>query len=553
MERDIRLLKYLASMPFLDRLELAAVSDVPDRTMHDVVANLKERGLVSWVRHSTDFIFTTRRLYVTPLGIETLAEEDKTSLGGLMQRYPISSHWQRNLLARLDAVGVINRLAACVGILGGALHRFRWYRQSPLDAGMVLSDGRTIGILRQGSTTEKTGFSKRIWRLLERDIQGLDALMVIVPDMMRMRHTRGLLRRTLVPVFLALEKDVAEGIARAKIWRFPSAGAVIDLPFIMKHMSTKGILPDEQPLARPLMPKEIEKLDDDLYVPDYLLPVVLKPALKRTMDILADWPWITHKDLSGILGVTAQRTSQLTIPLVSAQLARRIHMNGRERLALTEWGLAMLARRDRTSVGRLRSQWSVEPVNEKAPLTWRNVTGRRSRLLARNMEHSQSVHGFLAQLMGQAKSKHYTVELLEPPHKATRYFRHNQKVRSVHPDAFGIVRKKDKILPFFLEWERRAVRPGTMADRLAPYLRYYSSYNPIDDHGAWPLVLIVFDDMLVESNFHSVARREMARTGVELPLWVSHKEMIEKEGPLGRAWRNPDFLEYTDAFALASS
>ena len=140
---------------------------------------------------------------------------------------------------------------------------------------------------------------------------------------------------------------------------------------------------------RPLMPKEIEDLDGDLYVPDHLLPAVLKPGMKRTMDILADWPWLTHKDLSGLLGVTAQRTSQLTIPLVSGQLAHRINMGGRERLALSEWGLAVLARRDRTSVGRLRSQWSLEPVNEKAPHTWRNVFGRRSRLLARNMDHTQ--------------------------------------------------------------------------------------------------------------------------------------------------------------------
>ena len=47
--------------------------------------------------------------------------------------------------------------------------------------------------------------------------------------------------------------------------------------------------------------------------------------------------------------------------------------------------------------------------------------------------------------------------------------------------------------PFFLGWERRAVRPATMARRLAPYLRYYSSKWPMDDHGAVPVVLVVFD------------------------------------------------------------
>ena len=35
MQRDLRTLQYLATMPFLDRLELAAVSNTADRTMHD--------------------------------------------------------------------------------------------------------------------------------------------------------------------------------------------------------------------------------------------------------------------------------------------------------------------------------------------------------------------------------------------------------------------------------------------------------------------------------------------------------------------------------------
>ena len=301
------------------------------------------------------------------------------------------------------------------------------------------------------------------------------------------------------------------------------------------------------------MPRDIEVPDGGFDCPDHLLPAVLTPALKRTMDILADWPWITHKDLNGLLGVTAQRTSQLTVPLVSAKLARRIHMGGKERLGLTDWGIAVLARRDRTSVGGLRNQWSVEPKDETAPVTWQNVSGRRSRLLARNMEHTDAVHGFLAQLSRQAKASRYRVVMLEPPHRASRFFEHNYKIRSIHPDAFGIIRRRNKTLPFFLEWERRAVRPGTMAERLAPYLRYYSTHNPTDDHGAYPVVLIVFDDVLVESRFLGVARKEMARTRIDLPLWVSHREVLDREGPLGKAWRSPEVLEATFAFTKVAA
>ena len=78
-----------------------------------------------------------------------------------------------------------------------------------------------------------------------------------------------------------------------------------------------------------------------------------------------------------------------------------------------------------------------------------------------------------------------------------------------------------------------------MAMRLAPYLRYYSSYDPVDDHGTKPSVLIVFDDDTAASHFLRIARREMDRTGVGVPLWVSHRGAIASLGPLGRAWRTP--------------
>ncbi len=128
---------------------------------------------------------------------------------------------------------------------------------------------------------------------------------------------------------------------------------------------------------------------------------------------------------------------------------------------------------------------------------------------------------------------------VDPPKRASRHFRHEGRRRSVNPDAFGLLRRGPAAWAFFLEWERRAVRPSTMATRLAPYLRYYSSHGPIDDHGIRPAVLIVFDDDLAAANFLRVARREMARTGVGVPLWVSHRGAIASLGPLGRTWRTP--------------
>ena len=82
------------------------------------------------------------------------------------------------------------------------------------------------------------------------------------------------------------------------------------------------------------------------------------------------------------------------------------------------------------------------------------------------------------------------------------------------------------------------MRPVTMRRRLAPYLRYFASERPLEDHGARPAVLIVFDGDLAAAHFLRVAREEMERTGIEVPLWVSHREAIDECGPLEpAAWR----------------
>ena len=167
------------------------------------------------------------------------------------------------------------------------------------------------------------------------------------------------------------------------------------------------------------------------------------------------------------------------------------------------------------------------------------------------MEHTGAVHRFLAVLAEQARAAGWQVAQLDPPRRASRYFRHDGRLHSVLPDAFGILRRGDTTVPFFLEWERRAVRPVTMAARLAPYLRYYSSHRPLDDHGVQPVVLVVFDDELAATHFLNLARREMDQAGVEVPLRVSHRAALEGPGPMGRTWLVAGDWERRYAFAAS--
>ena len=389
---------------------------------------------------------------------------------------------------------MIYRLAAVVSNLAHPV-RFRWYRAAPLDAAMTLPGGRTLGILRQGRTADRTGFAKRIWRLGQGPLPG--AVLVLAPDEVRLRHARRLLARTPIQALLALEREAALAGPERRIWRPPAVNSALALGYALERLRPGGELPEEEPLSKAVLPGDGETAVD-------ALPARLKPAGKRALDLIADWPWLSRRELAALVNVSLPRASQVVAPLEGYGLVARPPEAG-GRLALTDRGLALLARRDRASVGAARKRWSAAPLDEGEPLHWRNVSGGRSRQLLRNLDHTAAVHGFIAALAVQARALGWEIVQLDPPHRASRHFRHKGGHRSVHPDAFGLLRRGAETWAFFLEWERRAVRPGTMTVRLAPYLRYYSTPRPADDHGATPRVLVVFDDGLAASHFLTLA------------------------------------------------
>ncbi len=526
------LLARLSHMPFLDRLEMVAVSGWSKGAVYEAVGQLEDAGLVGSVPHAVEPVAPTRRFHLTADGMHRLALEEDTDMNDLLRDRPLSARWRRVLLERLDALTVIYRVASNAADMHHPI-RFRWYRAMPMDAAITLPDSRVISMVRQGAATDRTGFAKRLWRLGNGPQPG--GFLLVVPDEVQLRYARRLMAQALATSVLALEREAIVASPGDPVWRLRSLDAAVGLGEAIDLMRTGGVLPSERPLVRDSMPGDIAGSGTGAAVPEYMVPALLKPAEKRALDLLSDWPWMTRDNLAGLLGVTYQRASSLAAALVRYGLvARSTAAPGR--LVLTDRGLAMLARRDRASVGNARKRWSPSPLDAR---DWREVTGRRSRQLLRDLEHTSAVHGFIAALCRQARALGWEIEQTDPPLRASRYFRHLGRMRSIHPDAFGALRAGDTPWPFFLEWERRAVRPVAMAARLAPYLRYYSTHRPTDDHGAQPAVLVVFHDELAATHFMRVALEEMVRTRTPLPLLVSHLTMVEQEGPLGRAWLAP--------------
>ena len=520
-------LRLLSTMPFLDRLEMAALSGWSRGAVYQAVAKLEEWGMVAAVPHASPLVAPTHRHALTAAGVDRLAELDGARLEELLFTRPVSRQWRRGLLERLDAVAVIYRLACAVNQVFHPL-AFRWYRAMPLDAAIALPGGRTLAVVRQGSAADRTTFAKRLWRLGQGE--RTSAVLMLLPDEVRLRQARRLAAALPGPVFLALEGDVASAGAGAAVWRTPSGPVPLDLQTALAHTGPPRSWPLRRPPQRAALPDDLDPNAD------CLLPSMVKPVEKRAVELLSDWPWLSPQHLGTLLGVKRSRVSQVTQRLAELGLLVDVNIDGQRRLALSDRGLVMLARRDRTSPGDAKRRWSARPIDPEAPLDWRGVAGTRTRQLLRNVEHTGAVHAFVAALSRQARSRSREIVQLDPPRRASRYFRHQGKLRSVHPDAFGVLRRGENAWPFFLEWERRAVRPATMAARVAPYLRYYATHRPTDDHGNQPLVLVVFDDPIALTHFLEVAAREMERARVRLPLLASHRELVMSAGPLGRAW-----------------
>ena len=527
IERE--LLRLLAEMPFLDRLEAVAVSGWSRGAVYRAVESLECSGQVVAVSHATPLISPTRRYCLTTPGLYRLAHEEGTQIEELLCTRPVSGQWLRVLLERLDAAASIYRLVSAVSAVAYPVE-LRWYRAGPLDAALRLPDGRVIYVVRQGPTAERTAFSKRLWRLHKAGQPS--ALLLLAPDEVRLRHAAGRLSGLPFPAYLALEGAVVSAGERASIWRTPSRMAPLDLRTALNYLKPGDGFPQEEPPIRASLPGVLSAKSEG----DCMLPVLLKPVEKRALDLLYDWPWLNPSHLAALLGLKMPRLSEVVARIVALGLAYDNSVMGQRRLALTDRGIGVLARRDRASVGVARKRWSASPIRDDSPGEWRNLYGRRSRQLLRNLEHTESVHWFLAVLARQARCRSTRIVQLDPPRQASRYFRYDDRTRSVQPDAFGVLRKSNEVWSFFLEWERRAVRPVTMVARLAPYLRYYSTHKPTDQHGSPPVVLVVVEDDLAKTHFLKTAGGEMKRTGVRVPLLVSDRGVLEREGPLGAAW-----------------
>ena len=523
-ECQAELLKQLLQTPFGDRLELAAFTGWSPSTVYLQMDHLEQHKLVENLTHTLRRIPATNRYCLTARGVQAISENTRAPLSKLLRQYPISEQWRRLILQRLDTAAILYRHTTMISKIEYPL-QIHWFRAQPMDAMIELPGERSIAVVRIGRTSDRTAIAKRLRRLDE--ALGAGVALTILPDEVRLRHARRIVAGSTVMSFLAVEQTVNNMDADSAVWRVASSNARFSTREALGYALSLRDPVIERPLNRVTMPQQL----------DVCGAKSLSAVEQRALNLIGDWPWLRIDHLADLLDCGQRRSRQVLNALTRHKLVVSHRVDGRSRLALSDDGIVHFARRDRAAVGTAKQRWSVEPQDSDRPFGWRNLVGARSRQLLRHLKHTEAVHRFVSQVAKQASECGLEIIQLDPPHRASRYFRYEGDVRSIHPDAYFSLSTSDGRQAFFLEYERRADRPSTMRDRLAPYLRYYSTRRPLEDHGLIPSVLVVFEDELSADHFLAFARAELSRRRVEVPLFVSSQDQVDGTGPLSHIWR----------------
>ena len=278
---------------------MAALSGWSQSAVYEAVRKLEDAGLIASVPHGTELVPPTRRFHLSAAGLRRLAQDENAALDDLLRDRPVSARWRRVLLERLDALAVIYRLAADVSNLA-------YPRPLPL-VPRHAAGRRPDPARRQDRRHRPAGPHRRQDGLLQ-------AALAAHPGAAPRRRVPADARRgAAAPCPKAARPEPRRGPLRAwraravaatlddPVWRLRSVNAAVGLRAAIDRLPPGGSIPAEQPLARTSMPEDIDENGTGRGVPEHMLPALLKPAEKRVLDLLSDWPWLTLDDLAGLL------------------------------------------------------------------------------------------------------------------------------------------------------------------------------------------------------------------------------------------------------------
>ena len=547
------MLTTLSKLPFLTGGELAVLTRLPQRDVRREMRAALDDGLVGYVQYSRSQTISFRRYYLTRSGVTHLADLEGTTPTRLMSRSLVSVEWQRSLLRRIDALDLLYQLLVEVARQTGFAPEFVWHRDRPLDAVMRLPDGKRFGIVRLGSTHSWASVRRRLGSLLyaQRKLSNPVAL-VIVPGEIEKRRLSAFYRNEPLLIFVGSERVLCEEGMNGPTWDIAGTELRgISLGKILTHARRIGRMPDRPRYENDDLPTEdiYESITDANFS-----AAELRPAERRLLRVLYDWPFIGFDPLRKVLGVSTKNVERSRASLAKKGLVLKVRI-GRsreeqrlygERLALSDAGLRVLAWTDRRALADLTRHWRCVMTSEasrservrKEKNGRHRVEGSKLRTLLREIKHTDAVSEITAMIFAEGRV-HSNYRLREglPPHRWDRTFHFNGKRAVMRPDATFLLEYRGTPEVNFLEYEDRASVPSRMRSKVASSFKYYGALETNHDfENMKQRTLFVFPDSGTASRFANFVLTD----GTEpIPLLVSSMDVLREVGVLGAAWTFP--------------
>jgi hypothetical protein len=264
----------------------------------------------------------------------------------------------------------------------------------------------------------------------------------------------------------------------------------------------------------------------------------LTAADRRFLDFVGRHPFLDPYQLSQMCEVEIRQTRSRLQRLIADGLVRCVASGEvatsdttSELVELTRAGLAVVAAQQGISLS------SVVRFNGLAGGGPERPFGPRIALI-RNLAHTRGVDTFFVELARKLESVGDDFKLIEWRGAATC------ARRTLRPDGYGIMRCRDQLAGFFLEYDRGTMRISGYLKKLAAYYDCLASGRYDQDYDGFPTILVVTVNNAAEERIVQAARAARVGRMYSLPLlltclWRIHDER-NSFGALGQIWRRPE-------------
>ena len=527
-----QLLDALSRTPFVDSTELAGILGEPHATVHRTLASLLAEGIIGRVSHGTAHLPSSQRYHLTAHGVSEAAwvlGYDTPS--DFVRAYPVSREWLTLLIRRMDAVAAVYRLAASMSPGNDGLRsRVEFHRRGRFDATIILHDGSSFGVVRQGLALRRRSLYDRLRAIAQYGYgRRPGTVLMLVPSAWELRRTaRFCIVNDLRDCYVAVESRNALERTDLRLWCEPTG------LFGLTYYTLEAVSSYGKPVGGP-GPQSPERKRASIPNPGRMAQAAaafgVSPSEKRTLDLITDHPMIPREHLALWLGVSEGRVSQMMRSLVDTWgLIERHGKRGDTRYTLSTDGIRYVTHRDRAQLPTTQGIWSTALTTDRQGR--RRHVGHRIETWARQTKHADGITWFLSKLQAEARADPDSeLQWSVPTARSDRTY--NWGESAIAPDAVGQMTAEGLGIPFYLEYELRTRHPRGVIARLRPYAHYYHSNEPGEDQPPYPVTLFVVDTEEVEATYVSTAA---GMTLMTVPVLVSCMPVLSHTGILGRSW-----------------